>query len=89
MIAETVPQGPPAKAGESAPPAIPKETAAPKSVAITAALSVEPTVEGQTKPPLKLASKNRSLDFSAPSKPEKPPTQVQCQPTAQVNDDEL
>ena len=42
-----------------------KETAAPKPMAATAAPSVEPVVEGQQKPSLKLASKTRSLDFTA------------------------
>ena len=60
VIAKTKPQGPPAKAGEQASPVVPKETAAPKSIAPAAVLSVEPAVEGQPKPPLKLASKSHS-----------------------------
>ena len=87
VITKTNPQGPPAKAGDSAPPAVPKETAAPKPVAITAALPVEPAAEEKAKPPLKLASKT-GLDFSTPSKPEKPPAQFQGHEMAQVNDDE-
>ena len=85
---KTKPQGPPPKAGESAFPVIPKETAEPKSVAITVGVSVEPTEKEKERPPLKLASKTR-LDLgvaSTPSKPERPPTQAEQ--TAQEMDDE-
>ena len=88
VIVKTKPQGPPAKGGEPAPPVIPKEIAVPKATTTTAALSVQPAAEGQTKPPLKLASKTRTLDFSIPSKPEKPPAQLQIETTAQADDDD-
>ena len=66
---------------------ISKEIAAPKPVAITAAVPVDLPAEGKTKPPLTLASKTR-LDIRTPSKPEKPPTQVQVGATTRDNDDE-
>ena len=88
VLAKTEPQGPPIKAGESASIAIPKETAASKSVAISAGVPVEPAAVEKTKPPLTLASRTR-LEFGAistPSKPERPPTQAAQ--TAQESDDE-
>ena len=88
VLAKTEPQGPPIKAGESVSLAVPKETAASKSVAISAGVPVEPTVVETTKPPLTLASKTRlePQAISTPSKPERPP--AQAAPTAQESDDE-
>ena len=88
VLAKAEPQGPPTKAGESASLAVPKETAAAKSVAISAGVPADPQAVEKTKPPLTLASKTRTEPeaISTPSKPERPPVQVA--PTAQESDDE-
>ena len=44
--------------------------------------------EGQMKPQLTLASKTRKLEVTIPSKPEKPPVQLQIETTAQADDDD-
>ena len=60
----------------------------PKGKADAVAAADPPKAEGQPKPPLTLASQKRSLDFGAPSKPEKPPSQLQVDVAAQEDDED-
>ena len=88
VIVKTKPQGPPAKVGDPAPPVIAKEVATPKAKSDAVPSADGPKAEGQTKPPLTLASKSRKLEFRIPSKPEKPPTQPQAEIAAQEDDED-
>ena len=46
------------------------------------------TEKQEAKPPLKLASKSRKLEFSMPAKPERPPTQLEVERAVEEDDDD-
>ena len=87
VIVKTKPTEPSSKPVETAPFVKPKESAVPEETTRPVTPPPKSAAEAQeAKPPLKLASKSRKLEFSMPSKPQKPPTQVEAEKAAEEDD---